>query len=200
MGPADEDYECEILRMDKPLRAFLHRLIPQAADLEDLLQETYAQLFRVPDAQRKAIQNVPAFAMTTARNIALNWLRHRRVVAFDSVEELVESSVVDEAADLEAIVHSHQQLLWLADGVSRLPRRCREVFSMRHVYGLSQKEIAERLGLTVGAVEQLLVRGMRRCLEHMEQPSNGRAQAARGSRGSLLDRWRRALKRREGEG
>lgn len=200
MPRTEDDYECEVLRMEKPLRAYLHRLAPQPADLEDLLQDTYSHLFRLTPEQRRAIVNVPAFAMTAARNIALNWIRHKRVVRIDSVEDMGDLSVIDDGADLEAIVHSHQQLVRLAEGVSRLPDRCRDAFSLRHVYGLSQKEIAQRMGVTEGAVEQLLVRGMRRCLEQMEQPAAAGGRKAAVRRSGLLDRWKRMLKGAEEQG
>lgn len=181
----EEDYESEILRLERPLRAFLHRLAPQPADLEDLLQETYSRLFRLSADQRRGVRNLSAFAMTTARNVALNWIRHRQVVSIDSMGDLDDLLLSDESADLEAIAHCHQQLLRLSDSVARLPERCRQVFCLRHVQGLSQKEIAQRFGISIGAVEQLLVRGMHRCLQDM-----GDAGAAgRDGRGGRIARW-----------
>ena len=165
---SDDAYVCEILRLERPLRALLHRFAPQPADLEDLLQETYSRLFRMSAEQRAAVRNIQVFALTSARNVALDWIRHRQVVPIDLVEDLGELGLVDDTAGLEEIVHTHQQLVRIAEGIGQLPERCREVFTLRRVYGLSQKEIANRLGISVGAVEQLLIRGMRRCAEYME--------------------------------
>jgi RNA polymerase sigma factor (sigma-70 family) len=194
---AEDEYVCEILRMEKALRAFLHRVAPQPADLEDLLQETYSHLFRLSEEQRKAIYNVQGFAMTSAHNIAMDWLRRRRVVPIDSVEDFNALSVADGAADLEAIVNSHQQLVRLAEGVATLPGRCREAFTLRHVYGYSQKEIAQRLKVSEGAVEQLLVRGMRRCAELLTS-TQGDIRADR--RTGLAQRWKRLLRNKEKQG
>jgi DNA-directed RNA polymerase specialized sigma24 family protein len=73
-----DDYPSEVLRLEQPLRAILHRFAPHPAELEDLLQETYSRLFSVAPARRTEIRNVQAFAITTARNIALDWIRRRR--------------------------------------------------------------------------------------------------------------------------
>lgn len=193
----EDDYECEILRMEKALRAALHRFAPHPADLEDLLQETYSHLFRLPAEQRRAIRNLQAFALTSARNVAMDWLRRKRVVPIDSVEDVASLSLIDEAADLEAIVHGHQQLLRLAHSVSQLSERSRAAFTLRHVYGLSQKEIAQRLKISEGAVEQLLVRGLRRCSELMDAHPDAAATAPRAPRGGLMARWRGLM--RQGE-
>jgi RNA polymerase sigma factor (sigma-70 family) len=143
---------------------------------------------------------VPAFAMASARNVAMDWIRRKRVVPLDTVEDLGALSVIDDSVDLEAMVHSHQQLVRLAGSVAQLPERCREVFTLRHVYGLSQKEIAQRLKTSEGAVEQLLVRGMRRCLELMQAPTGGGDFKNTGRRVGLVGRWRRLLTKEEGQG
>jgi RNA polymerase sigma-70 factor (ECF subfamily) len=192
----EDEYVCEILRTEKALRAFLHRVAPQPADLEDLLQETYSHLFRLSDEQRRAVRNVQGFAMTSAHNVAMDWVRRKRVIPIDSADDLSALSVIDESSDLEAIVSSHQQLMRLAEGVARLPRRCREVFTLRHVYGYSQKEIAQRLAISEGAVEQLLIRGMRRCMDWMGATMRGGQKRSAG----LLTRWQRLLMNEEDQG
>ena len=49
---SNDDYLREVLRLEKLLRACLHRFAPRHADLEDLLQETYARLFAIPGDRR----------------------------------------------------------------------------------------------------------------------------------------------------
>jgi RNA polymerase sigma factor (sigma-70 family) len=194
MSRTQDDYVCEILRMEKALRAILHRFAPQPADLEDLLQETYSRLFSLGPERRLAINNVQAFAVTTARHIATDWLRHNKVVSIETVEDLEELDVyVSGGSDLEEIVHTHQQLLVLSRGLSSLPDRSREVFTLRRVYGLTQKEIAAKLGISEGAVEQLLIRSMRHCAKVLgssdEQLTNAR------TRNGWLKRWRKRLRK-----
>src|SRR5262249_137067 len=152
---------------------------------------TYLHLFRLTGEQRSAVRNIRAFAMTSAHNVAQDWVRHNRVVPIDAVEDLSALPVVDDEADLEAIVHTHQQLMRVADGIAQLPERCREAFTLRHVYGLSQKEIARRLKTTEGAVEQLLNRGLRRCAELMSLVGRDEAPKGYRRRTNLLGRWRR---------
>jgi RNA polymerase sigma factor (sigma-70 family) len=51
----------------------------------------------------------------------------------------------------------------LTRAVARLPARCRQVFTLRKVYGLSQKEIAASLSISENTVEQHLAKGVRLC-------------------------------------
>ena len=98
-----------------------------------------------------------------ARNVALSWLRHRQVVPIELVADLEALELLDERGLVEEIVNSHQELALLTAAVARLPARCRQVFTLRKVYGLSQKEIAAELDISENTVEQHLAKGMRLC-------------------------------------
>lgn len=191
MASRPDDYAREILRLEKFLRAYLHRFAPQPADIEDLLQETYSHLFKLTPAQRAAITNVQGFAVRSARNVAMDWMRHRRVVSMESLDELTELPLIDDPERLVEIAHSHQQLVRLVKEIANLPERCRRVFTLRRVYGLSQKEIARQLGIAEGTVEQQLVKGMRHCLEKLRDDDP--APEPRG--GPARKRWLERLSR-----
>lgn len=197
MLPTEDEYVCGMLRLEKLLRAYLHRFAPQRADLEDLLQETYSRLFGLPHARRAQVNNLRAFAVTTARNVATDWIRHRQIISIEQIEDLSTLHIADEATGLDDIVHTHQQLLRIAAGIADLPARCRQVFTLRRVYGLTQKEIAKQLGITEGTVEQHLVKGMRRCAQIVDA-CDGVAEE-RGRDRAWFARWRR-LRMQKGPG
>lgn len=199
MSRTQDEYVCEVLQLEPLLRAYLHRFAPQPSDLDDLLQETYSRLFSVTAERRAVVENVQAFAITVARNIATDWIRHRRVVPIDQVEDMSELPIADRAADLETMVHSHQQLLHISHAIAGLPERCRQVFTLRRVYGFSQKEIARRLGLTEGTVEQHLIKGMRRCAESMAKYEYDEATHVRKETG-WFGRWRRRTRAKGRQG
>jgi len=73
----------------------------------------------------------------------------------------------------------------LAKAIQSLPDRCRQVFTLRKVYGCSQKEIALRLNISENTVEQHLTKAARRCAQALfDQPIAER-------RSMLFDRFRR---------
>ncbi len=50
-----------------------------------------------------------------------------------------------------------------------LPERCRQVMTLRKIYGLSQKEIAAKLGISVHTVEAQVGIGLRKCRAFFHQ-------------------------------
>lgn len=165
MFEADESYLREALESEGLLRAYLFRIVRNMADVDELLQETYARLLTAPAAQGSEVRSVRAYALTIARNVALDWIRHRDVVPVSLMSDLAALDVMDESARVEEMVNAHQELALLAQCVAQLPARCRQAFTLRRVYGLSQAETAERLGISEGTVEQLIARAVRRCAE-----------------------------------
>jgi RNA polymerase sigma-70 factor (ECF subfamily) len=164
MSRVEDRYLVASLPFEGVLRACLHRYAHNFADVDELLQETYAHLLAAGAAKgREEIRSIRAFALTVARNVALSWLRHRQVVPIELVADLESLELLDETGLVEEIVNTHQELALLTLAVSKLPARCRQVFTLRKVYGLSQKEIAAELSISENTVEQHLAKGMRLC-------------------------------------
>lgn len=164
MSRVEDRYLVASLPFEGVLRACLHRYARNFADVDELLQETYTHLLAAGATQgREEIRSIRAFALTVARNVALSWLRHRQVVPIELVADLETLELLDETGQVEEIVNTHQELALLTQAVARLPVRCRQVFTLRKVYGLSQKEIAAELGISENTVEQHLAKGMRLC-------------------------------------
>jgi RNA polymerase sigma factor (sigma-70 family) len=155
MNRMEDRYLVASLEFEGVLRACLYRYARNVADVDELLQETYEHLLAAGAApEREEVRSIRAFALTVARNVALSWLRHRQVVPIELVADL-------EA--LETLDDRDQELALLTRAVARLPARCRQVFTLRKVYGLSQKEIAASLSISENTVEQHLAKGVRLC-------------------------------------
>ena len=165
MQPTDERYFLEVLECESVLRACLFRYTRNLADVDELLQETYARLLAPRSSDRPELQSVRAFALGIARNLALDWLRHQKVIQLDLVADIESLNVLDECNQVEEIVNAHQELALLSAAINELPAKCREVFVQRKVYGCSQKEISARLGISENTVEQHLVKAARKCAQ-----------------------------------
>lgn len=163
--PSDLDrwFAAEVQPHETVLRAWLRARFGGRLDVDDLVQESFA---RVLAARRGAELRAPkAFLFTIARNLALDQLRRRGVFA---PEPLVESGalfVMDENGDVPEAVAHHHDLLLLTEAIQSLPPRCQEIFTLRKIYGLSQKEIAAQLGLSTSTVSAQLAIGLDRCTD-----------------------------------
>lgn len=165
MTSRDEALLLELLALEPTLRSYLRRYATQPADVDDLVQGVYERLLTIDACTAVGIRSVRAFALTSARNLALDWHRHRRVVPIRLVEENSDLDVLDERVRVVDAVAAQQELKYVQAAIEALPVRCREVFVMRKVQGYTQKEIAARLSISEHTVEQHLVKAVKRlCL------------------------------------
>jgi hypothetical protein len=113
VAPATDRYLVASLEFEGVLRACLHRYARNAADVDELLQDTYAHLLAAGSQPREEIRSIRAFALTVARNVALSWLRHRQVVPIELVADLEQLELLDERSQVDEIVNTHQELALL---------------------------------------------------------------------------------------
>jgi|TARA_B100000315_G_scaffold249994_1_gene282059 RNA polymerase sigma-70 factor (ECF subfamily) len=154
------------------LKRFLKRFLSRPQDIEDVVQDTY---LKARCAEKNQIINSPkAFLFRIARNEALKELRKKSRRITDYIEELDSQEVICGEASVEDQVIVKQKLGMFCESVLEMTPRCRRVFLMCKVYGLSYKEIASQLGISVSGVEKHVARGMVICnayVDRMEQPA-----------------------------
>ncbi|MHC5209088.1 MAG: RNA polymerase sigma factor [Planctomycetota bacterium] len=153
--------------------------MPREADLEDLLQDvavkfvTHIRDLRDPGALRGWLRMI---AVNTAR-MAARRRRLRLAQLPDGDAAPHDPSVETEATRREAAVEAKQALAMARD----LPEGYREPLLLRCVDELSQREIAETLGLPETTIETRLARA-RRMLRDRMAARRAREEAARGPR------------------
>jgi len=145
------------------LTRFLRQFFNSPADVEDVLQETFLKVF---EAEHATIISEPrAFLFKTAKNLSLNELskrRTRRTEALADIDLLTvlisESNGYDSQPELKTAVEKRLALAW--ELVDQMSPRVREVFILRKVHGLKQREIAEWLGIAESTVEKHIAKGL----------------------------------------
>ncbi len=158
-APLDAWFADEILVHEEALLHFLARAWPQRDELHDLRQEIYV---RVYEAARKAPPAQPkAFLFATARHLLTDRIRRNKVVSIEPVGDFERLLVLVDDVSPERWCGGRQVLKRLSDAFDRLPDRCREVVWLRRVEHLSQRETAERLGISEKTVEKHIAKGMR---------------------------------------
>ncbi|WP_456824524.1 sigma-70 family RNA polymerase sigma factor [Cellulomonas sp. P5_E12] len=140
-----------------------HRIVNDASDAEDVVQDVWIRWQRV---DREQVRNPSAFLTTATTRVAINVLQSARVrheAAASAWLDDVAGTMVDPQSDpLEAVER--------ADGVERAIRVLlehlnpteRAAFVLRTCFDYPYRAIADLLGLNVANVRQLVSRAQRR--------------------------------------
>lgn len=171
-----------VLPHEADVRAWLKRRVRSQASVDDVVQETYCRIAALDDVSH--IKDGRAYFFRAASNILIEQIRHARIVHIDSVAEMESLNVVDDVPTPDRIVAGRHDLLRVKALIASLPQRCREVFELRRIHGLSQREVAERLGISENVVEHQSMRGLRLILKALTEEESSPAPTS-----SRLTRW-----------
>jgi RNA polymerase sigma-70 factor, ECF subfamily len=137
-----------------------HRITGNLMDAEDVLQTVFTRLLRRP-AGADALdlsQSIGSYLHRAAVNAALDLLRSRRrsrAVALGEVEE----ELADDGRPGPERHSSNRELgRSLRAALARLPPRQAEIFALRYLEGMGNKEIARQLGSSQAAIAVVLHR------------------------------------------
>lgn len=147
-----------VMPHEPAVRGWLRRGRQLPADIDDIIQESYAKLVCVQDVGQ--IANVRAYFFRTAHSVVAGRLRRKTVVSLASVadaDSLLEG--IDEITP-EDTLSGRNELRLLAQMIARLPDKTRRVFMLSRVSGLAQKEVSRRTGIPESTVEKHIARAL----------------------------------------
>jgi len=134
-------------------------------DAEDLAQDTFVKVYA--NARRyQPTGRFQSWLFRIAGNLVRSWARRRKIVGWIPYDpDLHDRPSAESAPDAGVTADETSRVVQAA--LAGLPDRQRQVLVMRRYHEMSQREIAEALDTTEGAVESLLIRalaGMRKSL------------------------------------
>ena len=156
-----------VIRSADPLYGSALRMTRNAADAEDLVQETYLRAFRAWDRFEPGT-NLKAWLFKIMTNLFISSYRQRRrepiTVSTDDTEEfdLYQSLLAhdpDVGRSAESIVLEGLVDDDIKQALSNLPESFRMAVLLADVEGFSYREIADMLGIPIGTVMSRLHRG-----------------------------------------
>jgi len=148
----------------------LERMVNNHSTAEDLLQETYLRVTRA--LSERAIDHLEPFVFQTARNLALDHLRARRIhsrTMLDDVPQEVMHSIAAPVSSAEDAAHAEQLLERLNVSLSELSTRQQQIFILSRLHGRSYQEIAEELSVSLSTVQKELKLIMSICMGVVER-------------------------------
>lgn len=151
------------------LAAVAGRILESPEDVEECVNDAYLRAWGSIPPRRP--ENLRTYLAKLTRNLALNRLRDRNAEkrgggqAEAALEELEE--IVSGRDDVEAEAERRELARALGDFIRSLPRRRAEIFLRRYWHFDTLSEIADRYGITEGAVAVSLSRTRRKLREYL---------------------------------
>lgn len=166
------------------LRAWLRRQVVAGMDADDVVQETYAVLAGLAGVDH--IQSPRAYAFQIAQSLIRLHLRRARIVKFEPLDDVDIAVTASDTPSPEHQVAARQELRRLEGLIQALPQRRREAFVLHKIEGLSQRDVARRMGISESVVEKHIGRALRALMDAVGRVEGKSAGASKGSGGSQV--------------
>lgn len=141
------------------LRSFIRRRVPNAADVEDILQDVFSELV---EANRRLmpVDHVSAWLFRVARNRIIDFFRRRQperfgdatIAAEDGELLRVEDLVPSREAGPESAFVRRRLIEELHRAMDELPAEQRTVFVAHEIDGTSFKQMAADTGININTL------------------------------------------------
>ena len=160
---ADFDFDSIYLNSYRGLCAYACRYV-DIATAEEIVQDTMMWLW---DNRQTIIpgKSVGALLLRIVHNKAVNQIKHNAV--FTKVHKQIENNLREQFENPDVYLSTELSEL-LERALAKLPENLREVFIISRIEKLSYKEIADRLGINVKAVDNRLARTMKILKEELK--------------------------------
>jgi RNA polymerase sigma factor (sigma-70 family) len=138
------------------LRRFVRGRVTNRQDAEDVIQEAYLRVLRY--SAQHAIEDHERLLFSAARNLAIDNQRRREARERHTADCAVLAVGADDWPSSDEVVDARERLKRVEAAIALLPARCREVFLMHRLEGMSYSQIAQSCHISVSAVEKHIAR------------------------------------------
>lgn len=142
------------------------RIVGDPQTAEDVAQEAYLRTRRAIESG--PIEHIEAFLQQTARNLALDHQRHRKMRSeyeTDGLGEDVLQNIPDNVPSLEAALLERERFQTFRTALAGLPERTQTVMILSRLEEWSNRRIADHLGISERTVFSDLKLAMTHCRE-----------------------------------
>lgn len=137
----------------EPLCRFALKFVGQPDTAEDIVQEQFVY-FWINQAKIKKLQSVRSYLFTAVKSrsishLKMQYTRYTQSETFDTTYSTPISNIPDPERALE-----NKELAYILEcALESLPEKCRTIFTLKKFGELSNKEIADKLSISVKTVE-----------------------------------------------
>lgn len=127
-------------------------------DVDDILQETFLRAFSANE--KSHISSPRDYLFVISRNLVLKGLSRR---SREITREIDETLLRTEEISAGTKLHYRRKFEAFNEALHGLPEKQRRAILLRKFYGLSHREIAGKMNVSVSSVEKYIAGGVKRC-------------------------------------
>lgn len=127
-------------------------------DVDDILQETFLRAFSANE--KSHISSPRDYLFVISRNLVLKGLSRR---SREITREIDEAALRAEDISAGTELHYRRKFEAFNEALGGLPEKHRRAILLRKFYGLSHREIAGKMKVSVSSVEKYIAYGIKRC-------------------------------------
>ena len=153
-------------RLSKPLYSLAIRMLGDASEAQDALQEVFLQIWRRAASYDPEQSSVFSWAVLMTRSRVIDRLRRR-----DRRSRVIVASTDDEQADVGSTTASqdesaadtagrNEEAMRARSSLNRLPAEQRQAIELAFFNDLTHQEIASQLGQPLGTIKARIRRGL----------------------------------------
>ncbi len=150
------------------LLALTRRILGNGADAEEVVQETFLQVWAQAGRYDPKRSSVPTWLVLLARSRAIDLLRSRGVRE-RAVTAATADAVEHASPEGPRAVWYEERRARLAKALEALPEEQRQVLQRTFYLGMSQREISEATGIPLGTVKTRTLLAMRKLRESLRE-------------------------------
>lgn len=154
----------------RALLAYTTRMLGDRIQAEDVVQETFLRLWTRAASFRSERAGLTTWLHNIAHNLCIDSFRRAARRTRMEAAQVCEDECGDERGDPEAEWLRDRRQADVRRAVSELPERQRSALLMCHYQGLSNRDAAAILGVSVEALESLLARARRQLKKTLGVP------------------------------
>ncbi|MDR6841305.1 RNA polymerase sigma factor [Pseudoxanthomonas sacheonensis] len=176
--PAEEQYLDEeafdafARAQQSHLLCYFRSHLPSDEDAKDAAQESLMRLLRYRNSEPASTWRPLLFRI--ASNIVAEFFRRGAVRGLNKHVSLADEVLVSQVPSQEDLIEQGQREALLRSAIVALPPRCRQVYMLSRVDGLTYPQIAKHCGISVKTVEKHIIHA----LALLQQWVGGRADGA----------------------
>ena len=164
---SNSDYTLLFNELYSPLCQYCMSLVGEKETAEDIVQEQFVYIWE----NRKRLGNIQLLKLylyKAVKNKSINHLKKQfsRVTKYDT-ENIAESYLTGNLPDPEEILKNKELGHMLNKAFAQLPEKCRIIFTMKKVGELTNKEIANKLNISVKTVENQMTIAFRKLIGYI---------------------------------